>query len=110
MIVHEFSLPVKQVRIDTYYFRLMLVLVIPQIEISVIFYFTLRLHFVLDVTRISYLQINWVFEGRKKSKTFWVSVLVEARAAQDTDSCMPPTLKMPYHKWDGLIFTSGLLP
>ena len=33
--------PVKQVRIDTYYFCLMLVLVIPQIETSVVFVFIL---------------------------------------------------------------------
>ena len=52
MIVHEFSLPVKQVRIDTYYFRLMLVLIIPQIETSDVFGFDLRLHIVPDVTRI----------------------------------------------------------
>ena len=51
MIVHDFSLPVKQVRFDTYYFRLMLVLVIPQIETSV-FVFNLRLHIFPDVTRI----------------------------------------------------------
>ena len=52
MIVHEFSLPVKQVRIDTYYFCLMLVLVIPQIETSFVFVFNLRLHIAPDVTRI----------------------------------------------------------
>ena len=52
MIVYEFSLPVKQARIDTYYFRLMLVLVIPQIETLVVFVFGLRLHIVSDVTRI----------------------------------------------------------
>ena len=32
MIVHEPTFPVKLVRIGTYYFRLMLVFVIPQIE------------------------------------------------------------------------------
>ena len=41
----------KYLRFDTYYFRLMLVLVIPQIETSV-FVFNLRLHIVPDVTRI----------------------------------------------------------
>ena len=51
MIVHDFSLPVKQVRIDTNYFRLMLVFVIPQSETSV-FVFNLRLNFVPDVTRV----------------------------------------------------------
>ena len=39
MIVQDFSLSVKQVRIDTNYFCLMLVLVIPQIETSVVFVF-----------------------------------------------------------------------
>ena len=51
-IVHEFSVPVKQARINTYYFRLMLALLIPQIETSVAFVFNLRLHIVPDVTRI----------------------------------------------------------
>ena len=45
MIVYGFSLPVKQVRFDTYYFRLMLVLVIPQIE-NLDFVFNLKLHIV----------------------------------------------------------------
>ena len=39
----------------------------------------------------------------------WVSVLVEAGAAQDTGSCMPLTIKIQYHKWEGSRFTSGLL-
>ena len=52
MIVHEFSLPVKQVRIHTCYFHLMLVLVIQQIETLVVFVFNLRLHIAPDVTRI----------------------------------------------------------
>ena len=55
------------------------------------------------------LQINCVSEGLKKSKTFWASVLVGARAGQDTGSCMPPTLKMPHHKWEGSLFFSALL-
>ena len=52
MIVHGFPLPVKQVRTETYYFCLMLVLVIPQIETSVVFVFNLRLQIVPGVTRI----------------------------------------------------------
>ena len=52
MIVYEFSLPVKQVKIVTYYFRSMLVFVIPQIETSVVFVFNLMFHIVPDVTRI----------------------------------------------------------
>ena len=52
MIVNDFSLPVKQVRIDTYYFCLMLALVIPQIETLVAFVLSLRLHIVSGVSRI----------------------------------------------------------
>ena len=51
MIIHDFFLSVKQLRFDTYYFCLMLVLVIPQIETSV-FFFNLRLYIIPDVTRI----------------------------------------------------------
>ena len=59
MIVYDFSLPVKKVRFDTYYFRLILVLIIPQTETSV-FIFNMRLDVVPDVTRIIHLQINSV--------------------------------------------------
>ena len=55
------------------------------------------------------MQINCVSEGPKKSKTFWTSALVEVGADQDTGSCMPSTLKMPYQKWEGSIFTLALL-
>ena len=37
--------------------------------------------------------MNCVYEGLKKSNTFWASVLVEVVAAQDTDSDMPLQLK-----------------
>ena len=77
---------------DNYYFGLMLVLVIPQIETSAVFALNLKLHISSDYS--DYLQINWFSEGLKKSKTFPVSVLVEAGAAQDTGSCMPPTLNV----------------
>ena len=43
MTVHVFSLPVKLVRIDTYYFQLMSVLVILQVVTSVVFAFNLSL-------------------------------------------------------------------
>ena len=46
MIVHDFSLPAKQVRIDTYNFRLR----VPQFE--TVFFFNLRLLMVADVTKI----------------------------------------------------------
>ena len=49
-IIHDLSLPITQVKIDAYYFRLLLVLVIPQIE--TIFVFNLRLHIAPDVTKI----------------------------------------------------------
>ena len=55
------------------------------------------------------MQINWVSKGLKKSKVFWVSVLVKAGAAQDTGKLIPSTLKVPYHKWEGSLFTLGLL-
>ena len=58
MIVNDFSLPVKQVRIDTYYFCLMLALVIPQIETLVAFVLSLRLHIVSGVSRIIWKQIG----------------------------------------------------
>ena len=51
MILHGFSLPAKQIRIDTYNFRLMSVLVIPQLKLC--FFFNLRPHIVADVTRIA---------------------------------------------------------
>ena len=51
MILHDFSLPVKHVKIDTY-ICLMLVLVIPQIETSAVFFFNLGLHVAPDVARI----------------------------------------------------------
>ena len=49
-IIHDLFLPITQVKLDIYYFRLLLVLVIPQIE--TIFVFNLRLHIVPDVTKI----------------------------------------------------------
>ena len=60
MIVHDVSLPVKQVRIDTYCFRLLLILVILQIETSVVFLFNLRLHIVSDVTKIICKQVGFL--------------------------------------------------
>ena len=53
--------------------------------------------------------MNFVSESFVKCKTFWVSVLVDAGAAQDTGSRIPTVLKISYHKWEGLLFTSGLL-
>ena len=67
MTVNEFSLPVKQLRTDTYYFRLMLALVIPQIETSVVFVFNLRLHIVPDVTRIEIQDLLGQCPGRSWS-------------------------------------------
>ena len=53
MIVHDFSLPVKQARTDTYYFCLILTLVISYIE-NFFFVLNLRLYIVSGVTRIIY--------------------------------------------------------
>ena len=51
-----------------------------------------------------------VFEGVKKSKTFWASVLLEVGAGEETGGCiMPPTLKMPQHKWECSLFLSAFL-
>ena len=52
MIVHGFSLPVKQVRINTYYFYLMVALVISPIETLVAFVLNLRLYIVPGVSTI----------------------------------------------------------
>ena len=64
MIVHDFSLPVKFIRIGTYYFQLMLALVILQIGPSVVFAFNLFL------ILLELFANNWVSEVLKKSKTF----------------------------------------
>ena len=62
--------------------------------------------------------INLVFEGLKKSNTFWLAcALVDAEAVQDLRSSMSCDLnqEMPDHltivhvrKWVGLLSTSGL--
>ena len=83
-----FSLPVKQVRFDTYYFSLTLVLVIPQIEIWDFKLFLMLLG--LLANKLCFLRS-------------------QAGGAQETGSCIPRTLKIPYHKWEGLLFTSVLL-
>ena len=88
-------------RTDAYYFCLMLVLVIPQIETSVVFVFNLRIQFASDVS--DYLQkIKWVSKGVKKYNTFWTSALVKVGAGQDV-------IYTRYHKWEGSLFTLGLL-
>ena len=106
MIVHDCALPVKQVRIDTYYICLMLVLVIPRLKF--------RFLFLIDTSYWSWccydcLQINCVTQSLKNSKVFWYGALVEAEDAEDSGNCMSPTLKMPYRKWEGSLFTSAIL-
>ena len=49
MIVHDLPLPVKQIRIATYHFCVVLVLVVLQIEILQLFVCNLRLHIVPGV-------------------------------------------------------------
>ena len=75
----------------------MLVLVISQTETSVPYFFHLKLHIIPGVTKLRiYFLINYVPEGPKKSKVFWLaSVLVEAGAGQDTGICMPPKRDFP---------------
>ena len=50
MAVHDFSLAVKQVRVNT--FCLMLLLIIPQVKTSFVFVFNSRFHIVPGNTRI----------------------------------------------------------
>ena len=45
--------------------------------------------------------MNCVYEGLKKSNTFWASVLVGVIAAQDSDSDMP--LKLKTHTINGKV-------
>ena len=79
MIVHDFSIPAKQVRIDTYNFSLR----VPQFETG---FFSIW-DFILFLMLLCYycFKINFVSEGLKKRKNFWAGVLVEAEdTAQDT--------------------------
>ena len=107
MIAHDFSLHVKRARFDTYYFRLILVLVIPQLKPWFLF---LIWNFILSLMLLG-LFANKLYFWRSQEilKAFWTSDLVEAGAAQDTGSCLLSTLKMPYHKWEGSLFTLALL-
>ena len=79
MIVHDFSHPLKQLRIDSYCLCSMLTLVQ--------FVFNWRLHIIPGATW-DYFLINRVSEGFKKSKTFWASALIKVGAAQDAGSCI----------------------
>ena len=98
IIIYELSLPVNQVKIDTYYFRLMLVFV--RLFLFLIWYFMLFL----------------ILLGLSANKLgFWRSqeiqdLLVQCpgRSWSCSGSCMLPTLKMPYHKWESSLFTSSL--
>ena len=62
--------------------------------------------------------MNWVFQGLKKSNTFWfVSFLVEIKTGQGTGNCMSMPSKLEnalllfisVRKLVGSLFTSGLL-
>ena len=49
----------------------------------------------LFAKKIGFLKVS------RNPRFFWVIVLVEAAAVQDTGSdSTQPTLKMPYHKWN----------
>ena len=74
----------------------MLVLVILQIATLILFIYNLRLYITPGFTRIIFLR-NLVSEDLKKPETLCrVSALVETGADQNTGSCMPPKLEMPY--------------
>ena len=111
MIAHDVIRPVKKVRTNTYYFCLMLVLAITQIETSIVFVFNLRLHIVPSDTRIICKSIGFLEVSRnpRPFSFLWARALVEAGVGQDSGSCIPPKLEMQYHKWEGSLFTSGLL-
>ena len=110
MIIYGFFLPVKQVK--NWYLLLSFNVCISNSTNWNFgcFCFWFELHIVPDFTRIiQYLQINWVSKGLKKSKAFWVSVLVETGAAEDTGRLMSPMLKMPHSKREGSLLTLDLL-
>ena len=86
MIIHDFSLPAKQLRIDTYYFCLMLVLVILQIETALVF-LNMRLHIFPDVTRTICKKIEFLKVSRNP-ETFRASALVETGPGQKNGSCI----------------------
>ena len=52
MIVHDLSLAIKLVKIDSYEFCLMLALAVTQFETSVLFVFNLRFHIIPGVIMI----------------------------------------------------------
>ena len=70
MIVNDLSPQVNQVRVISYYFSLMLLLVFPQIKTSVLFVFNLRVNNnIPGDTRIFFL-IKRVSEDLNKFKIF----------------------------------------
>ena len=97
MIIYDFPLLVKQVRVDTFYYCLMLVLVISQIETPVVFVFNLRIHIVPGVNRSENKLGIW--RSQEIEDLFWASALEKAGTGQNTGNIMPTTLEMPYHKW-----------
>ena len=80
MIVQNFSRPPKQVRIDTSYFCLMLVVAVPQ-------FLFLIWDFILLLMLLALFKNRLGFKSLKKNP----------RAGQETGSCMPPMLEMSYH-------------
>ena len=91
MIVHDFSLRVKQVRTDPYCLCLMLVLVIPQLKLFCFLF--LICNFILFLSLLLGLFANKLFLKVSEIQEILGQFLVEAGAVQDTGSSVPPMLK-----------------
>ena len=81
------SLPINQVRTENYGFCLMLVLVSPQNDTSVLFVFNLKLHIILDATRL-FSNKSGFWKSHETQDLWLAHALVEARVNGDIDSCM----------------------
>ena len=71
MIIHDFTIPVRKVKIDISYSCLILVLVIPQIGTSVTFLFNFKLRVVPGGTMMISKQIVFL-EVLRNPKHFWI--------------------------------------
>ena len=103
MMAHNFSLLVKQERIDTYYFRLMLVLVIPRLKLRFLF---LIWDFILFLMLLRVLANKLCSWRSQKIQDLWDQCSGRSWGLLRT---LSPTLKMPYHKSKGPLFTLALL-
>ena len=103
MIALDFSLPVKYVRNDVLSFN---VGVINSTIETLVFVF--NWDFILFLMLLGMFANKLCFWRTQEIQDLLASALVEA-GAQDTGSWMPSTLKLPYHKWEGSLFTLALL-